>query len=286
MATHANLGPGNQQPICQNCTTSTTPLWRRDEIGSVLCNACGLFLKLHGTPRPISLKTDVIKSRNRVKSTAHPQKRKASSLNDSNDQPALFSDAGTPPAYKTTGKSSTELSNSPVSRTVTPSIHSTSNIAPQYVFEGASLAEHGLRASPSLSAHHLRQPSPSSTSSQNDKHLEPPQTYDQLLQANTALKTRVSELEVINILYKGQVGEQNENARRSEVMQQASEDQLRQLLEQANRRESELRRHVEELEREIKELREGEPQAKRQRVAGPSEYPDPSEHSTTQGMPV
>lgn len=33
----------------------------------MLCNACGLFLKLHGRPRPISLKTDVIKSRNRVK---------------------------------------------------------------------------------------------------------------------------------------------------------------------------------------------------------------------------
>ena len=36
-------------------------------MGSVLCNACGLFLKLHGRARPISLKTDVIKSRNRVK---------------------------------------------------------------------------------------------------------------------------------------------------------------------------------------------------------------------------
>lgn len=58
---------GSSQPTCQNCSTSTTPLWRRDEFGSVLCNACGLFLKLHGRPRPISLKTDVIKSRNRVK---------------------------------------------------------------------------------------------------------------------------------------------------------------------------------------------------------------------------
>jgi GATA-binding protein len=68
------------QPTCQNCTTSTTPLWRRDEIGSVLCNACGLFLKLHGRPRPISLKTDVIKSRNRVKSSgsAQGQKKKVS----------------------------------------------------------------------------------------------------------------------------------------------------------------------------------------------------------------
>ncbi|ODQ64218.1 zinc finger Dal80-like transcriptional repressor, partial [Nadsonia fulvescens var. elongata DSM 6958] len=56
-------------PVCQNCATSTTPLWRRDEAGQVLCNACGLFLKLHGRSRPISLKTDVIKSRNRIKNS-------------------------------------------------------------------------------------------------------------------------------------------------------------------------------------------------------------------------
>jgi GATA-binding protein, other eukaryote len=71
----ANNDRETQQPTCQNCT-STTPLWRRDEIGSVLCNACGLFLKLHGRPRPISLKTDVIKSRNRVKSSGSGQATK------------------------------------------------------------------------------------------------------------------------------------------------------------------------------------------------------------------
>lgn len=52
---------------CINCETTTTPLWRKADDGTNLCNACGLFLKLHGRPRPITLKSGVIKSRNRVK---------------------------------------------------------------------------------------------------------------------------------------------------------------------------------------------------------------------------
>lgn len=35
--------------------------------------------------------------------------------------------------------------------------------------------------------------------------MEPPQGYDALSQANQALRTRVSELEVINDLFKGRV---------------------------------------------------------------------------------
>lgn len=50
---------------CSNCSTTNTPLWRRNSQGHSLCNACGLFLKLHGVVRPLSLKTDVIKKRNR-----------------------------------------------------------------------------------------------------------------------------------------------------------------------------------------------------------------------------
>lgn len=63
----AASGPsGNGMPTtCTNCYTQTTPLWRRNPNGEPLCNACGLFLKLHGVVRPLSLKTDVIKKRNR-----------------------------------------------------------------------------------------------------------------------------------------------------------------------------------------------------------------------------
>ena len=59
-------GENNGVPTtCTNCFTQTTPLWRRNPEGHPLCNACGLFLKLHGVVRPLSLKTDVIKKRNR-----------------------------------------------------------------------------------------------------------------------------------------------------------------------------------------------------------------------------
>ncbi|THH27846.1 hypothetical protein EUX98_g6348 [Antrodiella citrinella] len=55
---------GDQSPtVCTNCQTTNTPLWRRDPEGQPLCNACGLFYKLHGVVRPLSLKTDVIKKR-------------------------------------------------------------------------------------------------------------------------------------------------------------------------------------------------------------------------------
>lgn len=60
----------NNSIRCSNCGTGTTPLWRKDANGNSLCNACGLFLKLHGVMRPLSLKTDVIKKRQRNKKTS------------------------------------------------------------------------------------------------------------------------------------------------------------------------------------------------------------------------
>ena len=56
----------NKGLTCSNCHTHNTPLWRRSPQGLPLCNACGLFFKLHGKVRPLSMKTDVVRKRNRV----------------------------------------------------------------------------------------------------------------------------------------------------------------------------------------------------------------------------
>ncbi|KAF9231686.1 hypothetical protein BU15DRAFT_82098 [Melanogaster broomeanus] len=43
---------------CYNATPQR--LWRKDDEGKPICNACGLYFKLHGSARPISMKSDVI----------------------------------------------------------------------------------------------------------------------------------------------------------------------------------------------------------------------------------
>ncbi|KAF5317310.1 hypothetical protein D9611_003787 [Ephemerocybe angulata] len=74
-------GEGSAAPtMCTNCQTTNTPLWRRDPEGQPLCNACGLFYKLHGVVRPLSLKTDVIKKRNRASGTPSTSSRKGQNL--------------------------------------------------------------------------------------------------------------------------------------------------------------------------------------------------------------
>ncbi|GAB0090533.1 Transcription factor GATA [Sergentomyia squamirostris] len=50
---------------CANCQTTTTTLWRRNHNGDPVCNACGLYYKLHNVQRPLSMKKEGVQTRKR-----------------------------------------------------------------------------------------------------------------------------------------------------------------------------------------------------------------------------
>jgi GATA-binding protein, other eukaryote len=162
---------------------------------------------------------------------------------DSNDLGAVSSNTPPPSAGLSQPRQShhassgaSDRSRSPISRLATPSIQHDSNIAPHHLFDGAALNDHHFqpsrisRLSPSLPSLQLRHPSPGSSSSLADRHLEPPQTYDQLYQSNSLLKTRVNELELIN------------------MMRTESEARLQKELDAVRCREDDLKRRLGQLE--------------------------------------
>lgn len=63
---------------CANCQTTTTTLWRRNANGDPVCNACGLYYKLHNVNRPLTMKKEGIQTRNRKMSNKSKKSKKGS----------------------------------------------------------------------------------------------------------------------------------------------------------------------------------------------------------------
>ena len=77
---------------CINCHTGKTSLWRRaaTEDGKPICNACGLYEKLHGMPRPVDMRKDVVQPRKR-KTPAKGRQRKSKKKSLEFTAPAVMS---------------------------------------------------------------------------------------------------------------------------------------------------------------------------------------------------
>ncbi|XP_059584533.1 transcription factor GATA-4 isoform X4 [Alligator mississippiensis] len=82
---------------CANCHTTTTTLWRRNAEGEPVCNACGLYMKLHGVPRPLAMRKEGIQTR----------KRKPKNLNKSKAPAGPSSNESLTPTTSSTPSSST-----------------------------------------------------------------------------------------------------------------------------------------------------------------------------------
>ncbi|XP_038151811.1 GATA binding protein 1a [Cyprinodon tularosa] len=84
--------------LCANCHTSTTTLWRRNANGEPVCNACGLYFKLHNVNRPLTMKKEGIQTRNRKVSSKNKKSKKAALLEQYSDgvQPPPLDDNGGP----------------------------------------------------------------------------------------------------------------------------------------------------------------------------------------------
>ena len=70
------VGPDTR---CSNCSTGNTSLWRRNLSGSPVCNACGLYFKLHGQQRPLNMRKDTVQGRKR-KQPGRGRKRRKNNL--------------------------------------------------------------------------------------------------------------------------------------------------------------------------------------------------------------
>ncbi|KAF9100923.1 putative electron transfer flavoprotein subunit [Mortierella sp. GBA35] len=62
---------------CANCGQTETPLWRKDAKGQSICNACGLYARLHQRDRPVTMRKSNIARRKRDWATVQEKKAAA-----------------------------------------------------------------------------------------------------------------------------------------------------------------------------------------------------------------
>ena len=212
-----------------------------------MCNACGLYLKLHGRPRPMTLKNKAIKSRNRTKTP------RAQAVNGTDGQtaPTILSAAHT--ALTDTGMDASPFEQAPAFPTAEPGDHQAEH--QMNGFSTSGLRESGdapLQVPPGFE--HVSFPPETDAPVLSDfaepgtgaplplnngygANHDPMPSYSALQLENGHFRTRVSELEVIQELFRGRVEELERNEQDTQqagIQRDAEIQRLRADLETAN----------------------------------------------------
>ncbi|XP_019659796.2 transcription factor GATA-4 isoform X1 [Ailuropoda melanoleuca] len=132
---------------CANCQTTTTTLWRRNAEGEPVCNACGLYMKLHGVPRPLAMRKEGIQTR----------KRKPKNLNKSKTPAGPSGSESLPPASSASSNSSNAATSSseemrPIKTEPGLSSHYGHSSSMSQTFSVSAMSGHGPSIHPVLSA--------------------------------------------------------------------------------------------------------------------------------------
>ncbi|XP_051831928.1 transcription factor GATA-4 [Antechinus flavipes] len=130
---------------CANCQTTTTTLWRRNAEGEPVCNACGLYMKLHGVPRPLAMRKEGIQTR----------KRKPKNLNKTKTTSGSTGSESLTPTTSTASSSSNTTSTEemrPIKTEPGLSSHYGHTSPMSQSFSVSSMSSHGTSIHPVLSA--------------------------------------------------------------------------------------------------------------------------------------
>ncbi|XP_066983848.1 transcription factor GATA-6-like [Macrobrachium rosenbergii] len=91
---------------CSNCHTTVTSLWRRNPQGEAVCNACGLYYKLHNVNRPLTMKKESIQTRKRKPKKNGDSKSASSSTGSSTSSSSSSAPSSVVPSTTTSSSTS------------------------------------------------------------------------------------------------------------------------------------------------------------------------------------
>ncbi|GFS71073.1 GATA-binding factor A [Nephila pilipes] len=151
---------------CSNCGTTTTTLWRRNNHGEPVCNACGLYYKLHNMNRPLAMRKAGIQTRKRK-----PKNSNKASSSKSDQTASSASEGG-----ETQKKPSCDIDQQQSSNSPTPSTSHMHNASSPS--NGATMS---TSATPTASATCTLTPNQSKPSSSYTQHSIPSPSYPDCL---------------------------------------------------------------------------------------------------------